>query len=132
MRRRRGFQSGPVVPQQIPARLSRMVEPAVLYLLASGAAAHGYDLAEQANRLGLAETVIDPAAIYRCLRMLEADGCVISTWDTSGSGPARRVYQLTPAGRQRLAGWVAVIGQRVQALGNFVDMCRSVGIDDKP
>jgi len=109
-------------------RLSRMVEPAVLYLLASGAAAHGYDLAEQANRLGLAETVIDPAAIYRCLRMLEADACVISNWDTSGSGPARRVYQLTAAGRQRLAGWVAVIGQRAQALGNFVEMCRSLGI----
>ncbi len=108
-----------------------MIEPSVLYLLASGTAIHGYELSVAVNGLGLAETLVDPGAIYRCLRGLEADGCVISNWDTSGSGPARRVYQLTPAGRQRLAGWVAVIGQRVQALGNFVDMCRSVGIDDK-
>jgi len=46
---RRGAQYGQLVQQ-----LSRMIEPSVLYLLASGAAGHGYQLAEQANQLGLA------------------------------------------------------------------------------
>jgi len=81
-----------------------MIEPSVLYLLATGTASHGYQLAEQANQLGLAETIIDPAAVYRCLRALEADACVISDWDTTGSGPARRVYRLTEIGGQRLSG----------------------------
>ncbi len=104
----------------------------MLYLLASGAANHGYDLAEAANQLGLAATLIDPGAVYRCLRALEADGCVISSWDTTGSGPARRVYQLTEVGRQRLSGWVAVINQRAQGLSKFVKLCGSLGIDGMP
>ena len=118
---RRGAQYGQLVQQ-----LSRMIEPSVLYLLASGAAGHGYQLAEQANQLGLAETVIEPAAVYRCLRALEADGCVLSDWDTTGSGPARRVYRLTEIGGQRLSGWAAVIDQRVQGLSNFVELCRQL------
>ncbi len=113
-------------------RLSRMVEPSVLYLLASGVANYGYDLAEAANQLGLAETLIDPGAVYRCLRGLEADGCVISTWDTAGAGPARRVYQLTELGRQRLSGWAAVIDQRAQGLSRFVKLCGELGIDATP
>ena len=115
---RRGAQYGQLVQQ-----LSRMIEPSVLYLLATGTASHGYQLAEQANQLGLAETIIEPAAVYRCLRALEADGCVISDWDTTGSGPARRVYRLTEIGGQRLSGWAAVINQRVQGLSNFVELC---------
>ena len=111
---------------QLGQQLSRMIEPSVLYLLATGTASHGYQLAEQANQLGLAETIIEPAAVYRCLRALEADGCVISDWDTTGSGPARRVYRLTEIGWQRLSGWAAVIGQRVQALSNFVELCRQL------
>ena len=84
--------------ERITGRLSRMVEPALLYLLASGAAAHGYDLIEAANELGLSEMPIDAGAVYRCLRQLEADGCVVSTWDTTGVGPARRTYELTGSG----------------------------------
>jgi len=126
MRGRGGRQPGGARYGQIAQQLSRMIEPSVLYLLATGTAGHGYQLAEQANQLGLAETIIEPAAVYRCLRALEADGCVISAWDTTGSGPARRVYRLTEVGGQRLSGWAAVIGQRVQALSNFVELCRQL------
>ncbi len=113
MRRRVGRQLGGVRWGQIAQQLS-------------GTASHGYQLAEEANQLGLAETIIEPAAVYRCLRALEADGCVVSDWDTTGSGPARRVYRLTEIGMQRLSGWADVIGQRVQALSNFVELCRQL------
>jgi len=126
MRGRGARQSGGARYGQIAQQLSRMIEPSVLYLLASGTASHGYQLAEQANQLGLAETIIEPAAVYRCLRALEADGCVLSDWDTTGSGPARRVYRLTETGGQRLSGWAAVINQRVQGLSNFVELCRQL------
>lgn len=119
MRHGRGFGG----PGGITARLSRMVEPAVLYLLASGAAAHGYDLTQAANELGLSELPIDPGGVYRCLRQLEAEGCVVSTWDTTGGGPARRTYQLTSLGWERLEGWIRVIEQRSQAMQRFVKQC---------
>lgn len=37
-------------------------------------------------------------AVYGALRKLEAFGFVVATWDTSGSGPARRVYRITEEG----------------------------------
>ena len=96
----------------VAGRLSRLIEPAVLYLLGRGVAAHGYDLLSEVNAMGLTETQVDPGAVYRALRQLEAEGAVVSSWDTSGGGPARRNYELTELGRARLASWVDVDGSR--------------------
>ena len=41
---------------------------------------------------------LDRGSVYRTLRQLEKDGLVISGWDTSKDGPARRLYSLTDAG----------------------------------
>jgi len=54
----------------VAARLSRLVEPAVLHLLGEGKASHGYDLIAGVNELGLTDTPVDAGAIYRCLRGL--------------------------------------------------------------
>lgn len=116
--RRRGRRE---LEEIVASRLSRLVEPAVLYLLGTGAAAHGYDLLGQVNEMGLTDTQVDPAAIYRILRQLEAEGAVVSTWDTSGGGPARRNYELTELGRARLASWMRVIDRRARAMREFVE-----------
>ncbi|HCA48642.1 MAG TPA: PadR family transcriptional regulator [Armatimonadetes bacterium] len=105
--------------EQYAIRLSRLIEPAVLYLLGTGAAAHGYDLLSEVNAMGLTETQVDPGAVYRVLRQLEGEGAVASTWDTSGGGPARRNYELTELGRARLASWVTVIARRAEAMQEF-------------
>src|SRR5215218_9385947 len=70
----------------VRARIERFVEPAVLLLLAGGDGA-------------------DVANLYRLLRQLELEGIVQSSWDTGGSGPARRVYRLTGAGSRLLDVW---------------------------
>jgi poly-beta-hydroxybutyrate-responsive repressor len=121
--RRRG---GRELEETVAARLSRLIEPAVLYFLGTGAAAHGYDLLAEVNSLGLTETQVDPGAIYRALRQLESDGAVVSTWDTSGGGPARRNYELTDLGRARLASWVQVISRRADAMQQFVADAREL------
>ncbi|MCD6361037.1 MAG: helix-turn-helix transcriptional regulator [Armatimonadetes bacterium] len=104
----------------VAGRLSRLIEPAVLYLLGKGEAVHGYDLIAEVNELGMTDTPADAAAIYRCLRGLEEEGAVISDWDTSGGGPARRNYELTALGRARLQSWVKVIARRAEAMRDFV------------
>ncbi len=106
--------------QIVAARLSRLVEPAVLHLLGEGATVHGYDLIAGVNELGLTDTPVDAGAIYRCLRGLEEEGAVVSTWDTGGGGPARRNYELTAAGKARLQSWVQVIERRAEAMQRFV------------
>lgn len=75
--------------------------------------AYGYQLSQQLNEAGL--PAFDSGTVYRTLRQLEKSGLVSSFWDTSESGPARRMYSLTTAGDIFLSGWIDVLSnyQRV-------------------
>ena len=74
----------------------------MLLLLADGPR-HGYDLKEQVT--ALVGEHAEVTNLYRLLRQLELEGIVGSRWDISKSGPARRVYRLTTAGRRLLDQW---------------------------
>ncbi|UCH86873.1 MAG: helix-turn-helix transcriptional regulator [Dehalococcoidia bacterium] len=58
--------------------------------------AYGYRLVRELAKAGL--PAFDSGTVYRTLRQLERAGLVSSFWDTSRSGPARRMYSLTKAG----------------------------------
>ena len=75
--------------------------------------AYGYQLAQQLAQAGL--PAFDSGTVYRTLRQLERTGLVSSFWDTSESGPARRMYSLTKAGDLFLSSWIDVLG-RYQAV----------------
>lgn len=75
--------------------------------------AYGYQLAQQLAQAGL--PAFDSGTVYRTLRQLEKTGLVSSFWDTSESGPARRMYSLTKAGDLFLSNWIDVLG-RYQAV----------------
>lgn len=75
---------------------------ACLLLLVKERPAHGYDLLERLGELGV---VTDPGVVYRTLRTLEHEGLVHSAWEASPSGPARRTYELSWDGEERLAAW---------------------------
>ena len=55
--------------------------------------------------------------LYPLLGRLRRDGVVETTWRESPSGPPRRYYRLTPAGRQALARFT----QEWQRFTNAVD-----------
>ena len=91
-------------------------EPHLLLLLMGGAA-HGYELLTQLAELGLRSAHGDQGAVYRTLRRLEESGCVVSRWETGGSGPARRIYEITAAGRDLLHRWVLTLREGKDAAG---------------
>ncbi len=62
----------------------------------------------------------DSAAVYRALQQIEKNGELVSQWDTSGSGPAIRVYHLTQAGWDKLAVWKDDIQERLESLQGFL------------
>ncbi len=100
--------------------LYRYVEPVVLYLLKEKGSAHGYELARALDKHTLTDSVIDPGALYRTLRSLEANGCVVSNWQVGGSGPPKRVYQLTPQGEEHLREWITVLSHLAESMSGFV------------
>ncbi len=94
------------------------VQPRLLLHLAQKPA-HGYELLELLQRFD-DENAPDPGSLYRMLRSLEEEGVVRSSWDTNGSGPARRVYELTEQGTEYLHDWALRLRQVRQNLDRFL------------
>ncbi|HKS91714.1 MAG TPA: helix-turn-helix transcriptional regulator [Tepidiformaceae bacterium] len=87
--------------------------------------AYGYQLSQKLAEAGMPE--FDSGTVYRTLRQLEKTGLVSSFWDTSESGPARRMYSLTAAGDLFLNGWIEAL-QRYQTVlqGALTDLAPKV------
>ena len=98
----------------------RFVEPVVLLMLREKGQSYGYDLAGSLEKYALTDAAIEGAALYRTLRRLESNGYVKSDWDVQASGPARRVYLLTPQGEKHLEEWGQVLDHLGKAMERFV------------
>lgn len=90
--------------------------PAVL-LLVRDVSSYGYDLMKALTGFGFA--MMNPGPLYRMLRQMEKDGLVQSSWDTSGQGPARRIYSITEAGEAYLRLWAGSLGQYRRMMDQF-------------
>jgi poly-beta-hydroxybutyrate-responsive repressor len=102
-----------------PRRISRFLEPCLLLLL-RGDASHGYNLVEGLQQFGFTQGFMDISIIYRLLREMEAQGWVTSEWDTAGSGPPRRVYQVTTGGEEYLQWWIQDLRRTRDEIDRFV------------
>lgn len=101
-------------------RLNRFVVPGVLLLLAEEAT-HGYELGSRLAALGFIESENDTALVYRALSDLSSRGCVTASEEPGEGGPPRKVYALTPSGRELLEEWRSVIEERVGVLLRFLE-----------
>jgi PadR family transcriptional regulator PadR len=93
------------------------VEACIMLALGEGPT-YGYGLSGGLNGLGLAG--LDRGRVYRALRAMEAAGLVTSQWDTAGRGPARRVYELTERGYERLAVQAVAVRRQRRELSRFL------------
>lgn len=62
---------------------------------------YGYELARRLS--GARPFDVSLGTVYPLLSRLSKEGLINSTLEKSPSGPARRKYRLSPAGRRRLA-----------------------------
>ncbi|TAM91900.1 PadR family transcriptional regulator [bacterium] len=81
---------------------SKTVFPALLLHMLSQAPDHGYGLMQRIERLTGDLLPVNTNTIYPLLRRLEERGFVKGSWDHP-SKRARRVYEITESGRERLA-----------------------------
>lgn len=93
--------------------------PAFILLLLAEAPSHGGAL-QSALAARVPTLKADSAGIYRALNQLEKDADVVSTWNTTGTGPAIRVYSLSAQGRKTLATWHTDIISRIEILQYFL------------
>ncbi|MEW6624507.1 MAG: helix-turn-helix transcriptional regulator [Bacillota bacterium] len=98
-------------------KIERFIEPCLLLLLKKNQPSHGYELLDNLNAFGLNN---DPGSVYRTLRRLENEQMVKSSWDTEGTGPAKRLYELSPEGEKLLADWITNFKNTRKNLDKFI------------
>jgi PadR family transcriptional regulator, regulatory protein PadR len=88
-------------------------------LFVSESPAHGYELVERLQALGV--NASDPGTIYRSLHCLEEQGFLLSEWVPSDQGgPERRVYMITPRGAEALAADADALRRDERSLTEFL------------
>ncbi|MGX7673933.1 PadR family transcriptional regulator [Plantactinospora sp. DSM 117369] len=97
-----------VVPENVTAadrrtQLLRGVLDMCMLALLAGAPTHGYELVRRLNAAGL--EAVGYGTVYPLLTRMRRLGLVADELQDSPSGPARKVYRLTPQGHQALDGW---------------------------
>lgn len=102
----------------VQARIERFVEPALLLLLRERPI-HGYELLERLPEVTGEESRADVGNLYRVLRSLEEEGIVTSEWSADLPGPAKRTYELTPAGRRLLDRWAEALVEAAAVIARF-------------
>ena len=75
--------------------------------------------------------VTSEGTIYPLLSRLRRDGLVEPTWRESPSGPPRRYYRLSEAGRAALDGFTREWSRFRRAVDQFLDTDGSVAVDRK-
>jgi len=86
--------------------------------------AHGYELISSLSTIFPQEATQTSSVMgnyYRLLRELEVVGLVNSSWDTSGSGPARRVYSITEKGKLEFISIIEQIKHTKEFVDKFLD-----------
>jgi PadR family transcriptional regulator PadR len=104
---------------RIHARTPRFIQPCVLLLLYQNKS-YGYELIENLKKRVFCETNPDPGIVYRVLRKFEEQGLVVSEWQDTEKGPAKRLYQLTRLGEKALKEWGNMISTKIETLKNFM------------
>lgn len=63
---------------------------------------HGYEIVQRVDQLSKGAFQWREGTVYPALHRLEKQGFVVGDWETSESGRQRRVYAITPLGREEL------------------------------
>jgi PadR family transcriptional regulator, regulatory protein PadR len=88
---------------------------------------YGYQIAKLIELQTKDVDIMKQGALYPVLRSLEATGLLQSEVEPSVSGPPRRYYKITEAGRKTLGKWLEIWNQTKR----LVDATTKGGDDDK-
>ena len=77
----------------------------------TGEPAYGYQIIKQIEAMREEVPMMKQGALYPVLRSLERSGLLESSVEPSVSGPPRKYYHITDAGRRTLAEWTGIWGE---------------------
>ena len=87
----------------------------------AGEPMYGYQIAKFVERHAGDVPIMKQGALYPVLRSLEGSGLLESTVEPSVSGPPRRYYVITEAGREALENWRGIWGRTRQLVETVLE-----------
>lgn len=99
--------------------------PAFILLVLTEGPVHGGAVHTSLSKL-LPDYNADSGAVYRTLKELEKNLEIDSSWDTSASGPPRKIYRLTETGWKKLDFWKEDIEKRLKYLNIFLKIYKKL------
>ncbi|MDA8443338.1 MAG: PadR family transcriptional regulator [Peptococcaceae bacterium] len=112
------------------AHASRHAPAFILLFLARGANYGAALLAQMEQEMP--HFLGDSAMIYRTLRDLENQECLKTSWQTEGSGPPKKIYQITPKGWLRLTEFKQDILKRQENFSYFLSSFQAIQHSEQP
>ena len=108
--------------------LDRLIQPAILVVLAGGPP-HGYRLVERIGKMpGFSGQKPDASGVYRFSKTMERKELVAASWNISDTGPAKKSYRITPAGRQCLT-WIQTLDNYRRGITGLLGAARKAAQD---
>lgn len=98
----------------------RLITPCILLSL-KDEPLHGYGLLEKIMAFGFSSEPIDISVVYRHLKKLEDQDYIQFEWNTTSTGPAKKVYALTADGEDALKAYQKLIVYRKEKIERFLE-----------
>lgn len=100
--------------------LSKNDIPTLVLAVLSEGSCHGYAIAREVERRSRNIFRLREGSLYPALRTLEQEELIEGQWETPASGPARKVYLITPAGRAELSKRAQEWANYKEAINGFL------------
>jgi transcriptional regulator len=110
-------------PQRLPL-LQGTLEMLILRTLIFGPR-HGHGVAVTIQRSSEDDLLVDHGSLYPALQRLERQRLIKSSWGTSARNRRARFYELTAAGRKKLAAETGKWERMVRAIGRVLQQPKS-------
>ena len=118
VKKRQKFAGCPCTGKNLP----KLVHPAILAIV-SKEPTYGYAITERiAEQLALPTGAPKHSGIYRILRQLEKGGYLKSRLAEPQAGPARRIYSITPKGKDCLQQWLVSLTEYKHAIESLLTL----------
>ena len=93
----------------------------ILKTLARSGELHGYEIANSIQRISEDVLQVEEGSLYPPLQRMLIKGWVTAKWGTTAGNRRARYYQLTAAGRKRLAVEMSQFGRVIGAITRVIE-----------
>lgn len=98
----------------LPSQMLKGILSGCVLAVISQRETYGYEISQRLGEYGLGS--VSEGTIYPLLLRLEKSGFISALYRESASGPMRKYYSLTPAGRLELEGFISSYGELSRAV----------------